>query len=467
MIAWSVFAVGGVYVWAGAPLMVAGAVLAVVARPQPGTSRETQALDGLLLAVVAAAALQVVPLPSAVRAAIAPHLDGIRSAMYVGPTDMAGWWPLSLAPGWTAYSLGLVITALVVFWTTRRACGLGLSLRIVRHVAFVGLVAALVALAEQAAGDPTLIYGRWQARDAGARPFGPFVNRNHFATWVLMACPLAAGYVAAVLSVRRPAPALRAKLVALLEGLGTSELWVGVAGAVMTLALAVSTSRSGLLAFGVSLVGGAWLARSRLTARALGFGVLAVIVLGAFMAAYVDVQPLLSRVDETLVVGAGGRPRVWQETLRLIRDVWLTGTGLGSYQSAMLVYQQTNRTVFINQAHNQYLHFLAEGGVLLTAPALMAVVAFIRLFRVRLAQDTSAFVWLRIGGGAAILAVAVQGLWETGLRMPANGLLFAIAAAVAVHRPTRPRAAREEDGVGEEAGCEGAFRSGRPYGGSP
>ena len=108
----------------------------------------------------------------------------------------------------------------------------------------------------------------------------------------------------------------------------------------------------------------------------------------------------------------------------------------------MLVYQQTDRTVFINQAHNQYLHFLAEGGVLLTVPAVMAVVAFIRLFRTRLAQDTSSSVWLRIGGGAAILAVAVQGIWETGLRMPANGLLFAIAAAVAVHRPTEPRRAR-------------------------
>ena len=167
------------------------------------------------------------------------------------------------------------------------------------------------------------------------------------------------------------------------------------------------------------------------------------IALAAIVAAYVNLQPLLSRVEETLAVGAGGRPRIWQETLRLIRDFWLTGTGLGSYQTAMLVYQQTDRAVFINQAHNQYLHFLAEGGVLLTAPAVMAVVAFIRLFRTRLAQDTSSSVWLRIGGGAAILAVAVQGFWETGLRIPANGLLFAIAAAVAVHRPTGPGGLRD------------------------
>jgi len=442
MIVWSLFAVGGVYVWAGAPLIVAAAVLAVMARPAPGTSRDTRGLDSLLMASVVAVAAQLVPLPSTVRAAIAPHVDGFRSAIYVQPADPAGWWPLSVAPGWTAYSLGLVMTALLVFWTARRVCALGMPLRLVRPVAFAGLVAALVALAEQAAGDPSLIYGRWQPRDVGAQPFGPFVNRNHFATWVLMAGPLAAGYVAAVLSAGRPSPGLRAKLVALLESLGTSALWVGVAGVMMTLALVVSTSRSGLLAFSVSLVGGAWLARGRLTRQSGALGLVAIIALAALVAAYVSVQPLLSRVDETLAVGAGGRPRIWQETLQLIRDFWLTGAGLGSYQTAMLVSQQSDRTVFINQAHNQYLHFLAEGGVLLTAPAVMAVMAFIRLFRTRLAQDTSSSVWLRIGGGAAILAVAVQGVWETGLRLPANGLLFAIAAAVAVHRPADPASAR-------------------------
>jgi O-antigen ligase len=249
--------------------------------------------------------------------------------------------------------------------------------------------------------------------------------------------------VAAALSVRRPSPALRAKLVALLEWLGTSTLWVGIAGVVMTLALVVSTSRSGLLAFGVSLAGAAWLARGRLTRRTGALGLLAVIALAAVVAAYVSVQPLLSRVDETLAVGAGGRPQIWQETIRLIRDFPLSGTGLGSYQTAMLVYQQPDRTVFFNQAHNQYLHFVAEGGLLLTTPAVLAIAAFIRLFRTRLGQDTSAAVWLRIGGAAALLAVAVQGVWETGLRMPANGLLFAIAAAVAVHRPMASRMARD------------------------
>jgi hypothetical protein len=43
------------------------------------------------------------------------------------------------------------------------------------------------------------IYGFWQPQYRGS-PFGPFVNRNHFAGWMLMVLPLAAAaaYGAAV-----------------------------------------------------------------------------------------------------------------------------------------------------------------------------------------------------------------------------------------------------------------------------
>ena len=161
---------------------------------------------------------------------------------------------------------------------------------------------------------------------------------------------------------------------------------------------------------------------------------IAVVTLVVIGSVYVNMQPLLSRVDETIAVGAGGRPRIWKETLVVIRDFWPAGTGLGTYQDAMLVYQADKRGGFFNQAHNQYLHLLSDGGLLLTVPALFAAVAFIALLRVRLAGDASPTQWLRIGAATAILAVTIQGIWETGLRMPANGVLFAIAAAVAVHR---------------------------------
>jgi hypothetical protein len=36
-----------------------------------------------------------------------------------------------------------------------------------------------------------------------------------------------------------------------------------------------------------------------------------------------------------------------------------------------------------------------------------------------------------------MIAVAVQSIWDTGLRTPANGALFAVLAAIALHNPHR------------------------------
>ena len=41
--------------------------------------------------------------------------------MYLGPPDAAAWQPISVSPASTAYASGLVLTALVVFWTARTA----------------------------------------------------------------------------------------------------------------------------------------------------------------------------------------------------------------------------------------------------------------------------------------------------------------------------------------------------------
>ncbi|HXH07457.1 MAG TPA: hypothetical protein VNI83_12825, partial [Vicinamibacterales bacterium] len=55
---------------------------------------------------------------------------------------------------------------------------------------------------------------------------------------------------------------------------------------------------------------------------------------------------------------------------------------------------------------------------------------------------------LRAGALAGLAAALVQSVWETGLRLPANAVLAAVLAAVAVHEPAasagggRPRARR-------------------------
>ena len=54
-----------------------------------------------------------------------------------------------------------------------------------------------------------------------------------------------------------------------------------------------------------------------------------------------------------------------------LEQFWLTGSGLNTYRTVMLVQPRTDLTVQPREAHNDYLQLAVEGGVLVTIPALM------------------------------------------------------------------------------------------------
>jgi hypothetical protein len=45
--------------------------------------------------------------------------------------------------------------------------------------------------------------------------------------------------------------------------------------------------------------------------------------------------------------------------------------------------------------------------------------------------------WARAGAACGMLGIVCQSVWDTALRLPANAVLFAILAAVALHEPRR------------------------------
>jgi O-antigen ligase len=116
----------------------------------------------------------------------------------------------------------------------------------------------------------------------------------------------------------------------------------------------------------------------------------------------------------------------------------LTGTGVGTYQISMAVYQRSMPGVIFNQAHNHYLQVLSEGGLVVGIPVVAALVAFARESVTRLTSDRSGMFWVRAGGVSGLFGVAVQSLLETGLTTPANAAVAAVVAAIVVHVPPAP-----------------------------
>ena len=171
------------------------------------------ALDRCLVALVGVVTIQLIPLPAFLVDLISPADRPVwRQLMLVMPSRV----PLTIDVKRTAGALLIVAASVLIFLVARRLFSFGGVRIVARGVALVGALLSAIALAQNATARG-LVYWRWKLISEGPPPFGPFVNRNHFATWVVMAVPLCVGYLAAHLAAhetrdveRRCAPPLAA-----------------------------------------------------------------------------------------------------------------------------------------------------------------------------------------------------------------------------------------------------------------
>jgi len=427
---------GGTRASVAVPVGLSAIACAIVLHP-----RLNGWLDAALLLVTGSIAVQLVPLPSAAIAVLSPHAQYTRDALTLVTARPAAVGPLSMRGPQTEWALVVFGGAIALFFLARATFARGGVRRTVWGIAAIGYALSGLAIA-QAATAGRSIYWLFPTEYEGPLPFGPFVNRNHFATWAIMALPLTVGYLMSRSPSRAhahaPDPGGRGRVTVDVDSRGA---WMTAASVLMLLALLLSLSRSGIVALivaaGVTVLG----MRRRL--RRDGQWVVAGVV-GALMFAAVawsDVPGLADRLSATST-GVLGRVTIWRETMPVVRDFWLTGTGAGTYQTAMLVYQQSDRRLFFNQAHNHYLQVAAEGGLLLTVAVTIALVAFIVAAAGAIRRDTSNVRWTRAGAACGLGAVMLQSLWETGLVMPANAMLAAILAAILLHERQRSDGSR-------------------------
>jgi O-antigen ligase len=377
-------------------------------------------------------ALPLVPLPVPLISLFSPHLETLESALSLTPIAPAPFRPLSIDPWSTAWAWVVVASAMSVFWIARARFSDGGLRRTARMIAGLGLAVSLLGIM-QAATAGRYVYWRFASEFQGANPFGPFFNRNHFATWVIMALPFCLGYMAARTGRSTEQPDHVAMRTRVAQAIDPRTAWLMTAAIIMLVALLLSLSRSGMLALGVSgaltmLLSGRTLGAQQRRGLLVTAGIVVLVGL-----AWADIPALRGRVAGT-AAGLADRFAIWRDTMPIARDFWLTGTGPGTYQEAMFVYQRADRTVFFNQAHNHYLQMLSEGGAVLVAAVGFALVTLARIGRERIRRDTSGMVWIRVGAACGLVAVALQSVWETGLVMPANAALAGVLAAVVVHR---------------------------------
>jgi O-antigen ligase len=452
LLAWAVLAFGAVYTWAWIPLLIGAATIGV-AGLRFSAATLNHRLAAALAATVGAVALQLVPLPGPILDSFSPaasrflaqyDLAQALSSARVFDASAIPPHPLSIDPAATRVgalfflSFSLLFLGLSAALTARHARALADS------VLVVSLAIALVGIVQERFGGGRL-YGFWQPL-AVTEPFGPFVNRNHFGGWMLMAIPLCLGRLCDRVA-RAPGISGAGWRRWLIGYAAPPSAWIVIGAAalgVMALSLVMTTSRSAMLSLVAALALSAVLITRRQRGWQRGMTAALLIALPGVAAAWTGIEVVLDRFTASSSADLLERATAWQDAAAIIRDFAAAGTGVNTYGTATILHAHPSLTMHYTAAHSDYLQLAAEGGLLVGLPAVVAAVLFAGLLRTRLREAADTY-WLRMGAVSALAGIALQELVEFSLQIPANTTLFAVVAAIAVqpttasHRPAIDR----------------------------
>ena len=440
VLAFGALAFGAVYPWAYWPLAVAAFTAGTFALAVSQTAEiapANRAFNLTLLTLAAAIGAQLVPLPAAMLDVISPRTTALLRDL--NPAFAAGlmpWHPLSVWPRdtWTALVLFAALALLMV--GTARLFSVTGARRFVEALTLLGVVLALIGIVQKPLYSGA-IYGVWPL-EIGRMPFGPFVNRNHFAGWMVMALPLTLALLSAGIDrgMRGVRKGWRYKVLWFSSPEASQLILVAGAAVVMALSLMATMSRSGITAFILSLVMTGWfVARTFENRTRRLIAAASLIVLVTLVVAWTGPEAIASRFSSGDWGEFNNRRGAWADAWSVATSFPVAGTGLNTYWAAALFYQRHELAFFFAQAHNDYLQLAAEGGLLLVAPAVCCFAIFVRdVARGMRERRGSLGWWLRAGAVTSLVAIAFQESVEFSLQMPANAALFAVVCAIALHR---------------------------------
>jgi len=297
-----------------------------------------------------------------------------------------------------------------------------------------GFLVSLFAILQHLTSNGKLYWFREMR--SGGLPFGPYVNRNHFAGFAELVLPLA--------------------LVPLVLGRVRRERWpvVGLFAVLPIGALFLSASRGGIVSFGAEL---SVLALVMIQRREMGkqlFAGGAVLLVALLLVSWLGVGQILERLSsvQLLEVSSGKRASMRRDTWRIFLDHPFVGTGLGTLQLVYPPYESLYDGKIVNHTHNDYLEVLAETGLLggICCAWFLGVLLVQSLERLR-PFNSSFSGALQLSGFLACSGFLVHSLVDFNLHIPANALLFFLMAHLATAeiqqtgQPTTSRQRRRHD----------------------
>ncbi len=123
------------------------------------------------------------------------------------------------------------------------------------------------------------------------------------------------------------------------------------------------------------------------------------------------------------------RLRIWPDTLAMIRQQPWLGWGAGSYQWIFPQFRTLSEQMLFNYAHNEYLHFVADYGLVgLFLFALVVLTACVRFFGAYLKADRDRDAYLVAGLLGTLAATFAHALFDFNLHIFSNNHVMILIA---------------------------------------
>ena len=366
--------------------------------------------------------VQLIPLPPLLWEALPGRAAIAEMGRTLGQDDV--WRPLSLVPARTVNALSSMVVpiaalgSLAMLETERRT--------ILYIVAGIGIANSLLAIAQTTTGGIAVLYP-YAITNAGTA-VGIFANQNHSAVFASLTL-LVIGYLLSDAIAGHRSRQQKSALAALFFLVMVAALTGG--------------SRAGLLASLLAMLASAAMLWVSLGGKGRGgdampqiFGrslrplwvllmavALAAIILGLFVA-MARMPALQNLTDQGSFEDL--RWRLVPVFEMMLRSYWLTGAGFGSFEEVYHIFEPVGlmEPIYVNQAHNDWVQLIIEGGIAALALVVAAGWWFVRSLR-RMGWDSR----IAMVGQIFWLSLALILLFASLVDYPLRTPLFQFCAA--------------------------------------
>jgi O-antigen ligase/tetratricopeptide (TPR) repeat protein len=443
-----------------------------------GGTRIRTRIHGILAAAIGLIIIQLVPLPGRWVELLSPRTTSLLplwSASVQGTASLGEWHTLSLTPSATRIALVMILAfGLLLLTALERFRKLTDIERLLNWIALASIAMAAFAILEYFTSNGLFLwFYQHPFRATGNYTQGSFVNRNHFAHFLVLGIgPLLAWIVRQQQQEHRPASrSVAIPVVEFTPAISKKTFWL-IAGLVLVLfAIFLSLSRGGTIAMVVALVTalGLFYRAGQVSYRTF-FVAGSVVVLMLGMLSLYGYERVSSRLDD---LSAGslekvdsheGRRRIWAANVAAIQAGGFFGSGAGSHRDIYRIYMEKPYVTEYTHAESGYLQIATENGIVGVVVMLFAIgtIAIISFQSIR--SRTSPRISICIGAvTASLIASLIHSVVDFIWFIPACLSMTLLLAACAVNLSRQCLVSQDKEQSSKNAPIQGRVWASRKW----